>query len=129
MLATAPARDARRRARYRRRMSDFDLLFALPMAELLSGFARVLRLQARQRAAAKGALRVDEADDAPPPVRIGWLVPLLGAYVLLDQLSFFTAAFAFRDGLTANLFTLVAITTVVGGYYLIATLVFPDEPG
>ncbi|MBO9499967.1 MAG: hypothetical protein J7483_10975 [Novosphingobium sp.] len=117
-------------------MSDFDLLFALlslllglSIAELLAGFARVLRLQARQRAAAKGALRIDEADDAPPPVRIGWLVPLLGAYVLLDQLSFFTAAFAFRDGLSANLFTLTAITVVVGGYYLVATLVFPDDPG
>lgn len=121
-------------------MSDFDLLFALlslllglSIAELLSGFARVLRLQARQRAAAKGALRVDEADPeghgAPPPVRIGWLVPLLGAYVLLDQLSFFTAAFTFRDGLSVNLFTLMAITVVVGGYYLVATLVFPDEPG
>lgn len=117
-------------------MSDFDLLFAmlslllgLSIAELLSGFARVLRLQARQRAAAKGALRVDDADDAPPPVRVGWLVPLLGAYVLLDQLSFFTAAFAFRDGLTANLFTLLVLTVVVGGYYLVATLVFPDEPG
>jgi hypothetical protein len=117
-------------------MSDFDLLFALlslllglSIAELLTGFARVLRLQARQRAAAKGALRVDEADDAPPPVRVGWLVPLLGAYVLLDQLSFFTAAFAFREALTANLFTLVAITVVVGGYFLVATLVFPDDPG
>ena len=117
-------------------MSDFDLLFALlslllglSIAELLQGFARVLRLQARQRAAAKGALRIDDADDAPPPVRVGWLVPLLGAYVLIDQLSFFTAAFAFRDGLSANLFTLMAITVVVGGYYLVATLVFPDEPG
>jgi hypothetical protein len=117
-------------------MSDFDLLFALlslllglSIAELLQGFARVLRLQARQRAAAKGALRIDEADDAPPPVRVGWLVPLLGAYVLIDQLSFFTAAFALRDGLSANLFSLLAITTVVGGYYLVATLVFPDEPG
>jgi hypothetical protein len=117
-------------------MSDFDLLFALlslllglSIAELLAGFARVLRLQARQRAAAKGALRVDEAHDAPPPVRIGWLVPLLGAYILIDQLSFFTAAFAFRDALTVNLFTLMAITVVVGGYYLVATLVFPDAPG
>jgi len=117
-------------------MSDFDLLFALlslllglSIAELLQGFARVLRLQARQRAAAKGALRIDDADDAPPPVRVGWLVPLLGAYVLIDQLSFFTAAFALRDALTANLFTLMAITAVVGGYYLVATLVFPDAPG
>jgi len=117
-------------------MSDFDLLFALlslllglSMAELLAGFARVLRLKARQRAVAKGAVRVNDADDAPPPVRVGWLVPLLGAYVLIDQLSFFTAAFALRDGLTVNLFTLMAITAVVGGYYVVATLVFPDEPG
>ena len=117
-------------------MNDFDLLFALlslllglSIAELLSGFARVLRLKARQRAAAKGVLRVDETDDAPPPVRVGWLVPLLGGYILIDQLSFFTAAFAFRDALTVNLFTLMAITVVVGGYYVVATLVFPDEPG
>jgi hypothetical protein len=117
-------------------MSDFDLLFALlslllglSIAEVLKGFARVLRLQARQRAAAKGALRVREGADTPPPVRVGWLVPLLGAYVLLDQLSFFTAAFTFRDTLTANLATLLAILVVVGGYYLVAALVFPDDPG
>ncbi len=73
-------------------MSQFDLIFALlslllglSIAELLSGFARVLRLKARQRAVAKGVVRVNEADDAPPPVRVGWLVPLLGLYVLVDQ--------------------------------------------
>ena len=69
------------------------------------------------------------ADDAPPPVRVGWLVPLLGLYVLIDQLSFFTAAFAYRDALPFNLFTLMAITAVVGGYYVVASLVFPAEPG
>lgn len=117
-------------------MSQFDLIFALlslllglSIAELLSGFARVLRLKARQRAVAKGLVRVTEADDAPPPVRVGWLVPLLGLYVLIDQLSFFTAAFAYRDALPFNLFTLMAITAVVGGYYVVASLVFPAEPG
>ena len=117
-------------------MSQFDLIFALlslllglSIAELLSGFARVLRLKARQRAVAKGLVRVNEADDAPPPVRVGWLVPLLGLYVLIDQLSFFTAAFAYRDELPFNLFTLMAITAVVGGYYVVASLVFPAEPG
>src|SRR5690349_235655 len=117
-------------------MSQFDLIFALlslllglSIAELLSGFARVLRLKARQRAVAKGFVRVNEADDAPPPVRVGWLVPLLGLYDLIDQLSFFTAAFAYRDALPFNLFTLMAITAVVGGYYVVAALVFPQEPG
>ncbi|VWX51400.1 hypothetical protein [Novosphingobium sp. 9U] len=117
-------------------MTDFDLIFALlslllglSIAELLSGFARILRLQARQRAAAKGALRVNDADDAPPPVRVGLLVPLLGAFVLLDQLSFFTAAYAYRNAIPANMFWLLAITLVVGGYYVVATLIFPEEPG
>lgn len=117
-------------------MTDFDLIFALislllglSIAELLGGFARILRLKARQRAAAKGVLRVNDADDAPAPVRVGKLVPLLGAYVLLDQLSFFTAAFAYREAIPANLFWLLAITVIVGGYYVVCTLVFPAEPG
>lgn len=120
-------------------MSEFDVLFALlslllglSIAELLSGFARVLRLKARERAAKKGALSLEAERaaelGASAPVRVGWLVPLLGAYVLVDQLSFLTAAWAFRDTLPVTLFALLAITVVVGGYYLAATLIFPDEP-
>lgn len=118
-------------------MSAFDILFALlslllglSIAELLSGFSRVLRLKARQRAAAKGALRLeaDGMQTSSAAVRVGWLVPLLGAYILLDQLSFFTAAWSLRDTVPMHLLSLLSITAVVGGYYLVATLVFPEEP-
>ncbi len=58
-------------------MSGFDLVFAafglllgLAISEVLGGFSRALKLK-------RGA----------KPVRIGWLTPLLGLFVLLDLTS------------------------------------------
>ena len=68
-------------------MDDFEFLFALyglmlglSVAEVLSGLARSIeeRLQSR------------------PTLRIGWLCPLLAAFVLLDLLSFWGAAWMVR---------------------------------
>jgi hypothetical protein len=94
----------------------FSLLLGLAMAEILGGFARVLKMHARARAGL--------GKDA----RIGWLVPLLALFVLLSQLTFWNMAFAMRDGLPLNYVTLVGLTVVVGGYYLLSSLVWPDVP-
>lgn len=99
-------------------MSPFELVFAvyglllgLAVAEVLGGFSRTLKLKRGTR-----------------PIRIGWLTPLLGILVVLDLTSFWLLAWESRDQIAANYLTLVAVLTIVGIYYLAATLIFPDEP-
>lgn len=87
----------------------FGLLLGLALSEVLAGFSRALK-------AARG----------PRPVRIGWLVPLLGLVVMLDLSTFWLLAWNMRDQVDANYPTLVGVLVVVGGYYLAATLIFPD---
>lgn len=93
----------------------FSLLLGLAMAEVLGGFAKVLKLHARARAG-------HERD-----VRVGWLVPLLAVFILLAQLSCWTIMFRVRDQLPFNYVALVVMTLVVGGHYLLASLVWPEE--
>lgn len=99
-------------------MSGFDLVFAafglllgLAISEVLGGFSRALKLKRGAR-----------------PVRIGWLTPLLGLFVLLDLTSFWLSAFEMREQMDANYLTLAGVLALVGVYYLAATLIFPDEP-
>lgn len=94
----------------------FSLLLGLAMAEILGGFAQVMKIHARHRA----GLGKD--------VRVGWLVPLMGLFVLLSQLTFWTTAFAMREQLPFNYAVLVGVTAIVGGYYLLSSLVWPDDP-
>lgn len=90
----------------------------LAMAEVLGGFARVLKLRARRRAGIDGI-------DA---VRIGWLTPLLGLFVIVDQSTFFLHIFTVRDTMPFNAATVLGILVTIGWYYLIAAMTFPDEP-
>ena len=99
-------------------MSAFDLVFALfglllglALCEVLAGFARVLKLKRGAR-----------------PVRIGWLTPLLGLFVMQDLTSFWGIAFMARDRMDASNLTLVTVLAITGGYYLVASLIFPDDP-
>ena len=96
-------------------MSAFDLVFTmfglvlgLAVTEVLAGFGRVLKMRTR--------------------ARVGWLTPLLGTLLLIDLSRFWTSAFAQRENVHANLLTLLVVLAFVGSYYLIATLVFPDDP-
>jgi hypothetical protein len=100
-------------------MSAFELVFALfglllglAIAEVLGGFSRAVKLRRSQRR----------------QVRIGWLTPLLGLFVILDLTSFWVLAFGARDQLQANYLTLVAVLAIVGVYYIAASLIFPDDP-
>ena len=99
-------------------MSPFELVFALfglllglAIAEVLGGFARAVKLRRSTR-----------------PVRVGWLTPLLGLFVILDLTSFWVVAYGARDQLSANYLTLIAVSAIVGTYYLAASLIFPDDP-
>ncbi|WP_085810454.1 hypothetical protein [Sphingomonas sp. TZW2008] len=99
-------------------MTGFDLVFAvyglllgLAIAEVLGGLSRALKLKRGAR-----------------PVRVGWLTPLLGVLAMLDLSNFWMLAWDARDQIQANYVTLLAVLTMVGIYYLAATLIFPDEP-
>lgn len=96
--------------------SFFGLLLGLSLTEILAGLARAIQ----------AALRPGSA------VRIGWLTPLLGTFVLLDLISFWQAAWVTRDVLAVSGHALMAIMLFTGAYYLAASLVFPrdsDEAG
>jgi len=104
-------------------MSDFELMFqlfalllGLAMAELLAGLARSWRIRA-------GAARAGGSQ-----IRIGWLVPLFGLLVLFDVTRFWVTMYAIRHHLTFDYASLLAMLVIVGGYFAIATFVFPDEP-
>lgn len=100
-------------------MSEFEFIFALfglllglSMAELLGGLARAIEARLRPGST----------------VRVGWLTPLLGAFVMLDLLSFWQAAWVVRDVVAVSGGSLMAITLFASAYYLAAHLVFPRDP-
>lgn len=95
----------------------FALLLGFSVAELLAGLARSWRIRV-------GATRTGEAE-----IRIGRLVPLLASLVLIDQTHFWLTAFELRNFFSFDYATLLGILVIVGGYYMISTFVFPDDPG
>jgi hypothetical protein len=104
-------------------MSDFELMFqlfalllGLAMAELLSGLARCWRIRA-------GAITAGQA-----MIRLGKLTPLFGLLVLFDLARFWVTMYALREHLTFDYASLVAMMVIIGGYFVISTFVFPDEP-
>jgi hypothetical protein len=93
----------------------FALLLGLSIAELLTGLGHSLRIST-------GATKTRAE------VRIGWLVPLLGLLLLCDQTHFWVSAYGIRSELHFNYWTLLVILVIIGGYYLLSTFVFPDDP-
>jgi hypothetical protein len=99
-------------------MDDFEFMFALyglmlglSIAEVLSGLARSLEDRLHTRSS----------------LRIGWLIPLLAAFVLLDLLSFWAAAWTVRPLVRVSGESLMLVTAFAGAYYLAARLVFPRD--
>ena len=96
----------------------FVLLMGLAMAQVLQGFASVLKLRARRRAGIEHGAQV----------RIGWLVPMLGLTVILDQSTFFLHMYGIREVMPLNVGTMIGVLLAIGWYYLVSSLTFPDEP-
>jgi hypothetical protein len=84
------------------------LVLGLSLVSVLSGLARTV--------------------DARSVRPVGWLTPLLGAWVMLDVAAFWGIAWELRELLT-NLWPSLLVGVVMSGiYYLAAALVFPDDP-
>lgn len=103
-------------------MSDFEFVFALyslllglSMVELLGGLGRAI--EARFAAEAERERFV-----------IGWLTPLLAVFVMLDLLSFWSAAWVARDDIAVSNTALMAVAAFASLYFLAARLVFPSHP-
>lgn len=88
--------------------SLFGLLLGFSLVEVLSGLVRTLKLRGR--------------------VRVGWLTPLLGLFVLVDLTSFWSIAWQTRETIPANFATMLLGLAVTGLYYFSASMVFPDKP-
>lgn len=86
----------------------FGLVLGLAVTEVLAGFSRVIKMRRK--------------------AHIGWLTPLLGLYVLIVLTSFWNSAYSSRENFHANLATLLGVLLLVGTLYLIASLVFPEDP-
>lgn len=94
----------------------FALLLGFSVAELLTGLAR------------SGRIRVGATLTCEAGIRIGWLVPLLALLVLVDQTHFWLTAYELKGFFVFDYATLLAILVIIGGYYVISTFVFPDDP-
>jgi hypothetical protein len=89
--------------------SLFAIILGLSLVEVLTGFSRALK---RRRV-----------------VHLGWLVPLLAIFVMLDLASFWDWAWGARSYLTPSYGVLFIGLVVSGLYYLAASIVFPGEFG
>lgn len=87
--------------------SLFGLLLGLSLAEVLGGAARALK--ARRR------------------VRVGWLTPLLGLFVMLNLVSFWMAAWNAQAMIPAAIPALLTGLAITGLYFMAASLVFPED--
>jgi hypothetical protein len=86
----------------------FGLLLGLCLAEVFSGLGNAIRARAR--------------------VSIGFLTPLLAAFVMIDLGSFWTIAWSYRSTISVTDLTVLAMLAFTGAYYLAAVLVFPELP-
>ncbi|MDF7776933.1 hypothetical protein P1X14_16875 [Sphingomonas sp. AOB5] len=88
--------------------SLFGLLLGFSLVEVLSGLVKTVKLRGT--------------------VRIGWLVPLLGLFVMVDLTSFWSMAWQLREKIPANYAVLLLGLSITGLYYFAASMVFPDKP-
>ena len=86
--------------------SLYSLLFGLAIAQVFAGFGNTL--QERHK------------------LKVGWLTPLLGLFVILDLTSFWEIGWQLRNFFQRPYFLVLIVCVLLAGiYYLAARLVFP----
>jgi hypothetical protein len=105
-------------------MSPFDFVFTLfglllgfTLVQLLSGFVRAIK-----------ATINDVPGEGAEPIRLGWLTPLLGLFVLLDVTSYWSNIWNVRALIPMGLDVLFGVLLLTSTYYFASSLVFPDQP-
>ena len=94
----------------------FGLLLGFILIEVLSGLVRTV--QARH----------PTGPGTNVEIHLGWLTPLLGAFVLLDITGWWGNVWSVRHTLPLGYDTLFGGVILCGVYYFAASMVFPDEP-
>ena len=96
-------------------MTDFEFVFSLfglllgfSLVEVLSGLVKTVKLRGT--------------------VRIGWQTPLLGLFVMVDLISFWSVAWSVREVMPASFSVLLFGLLICGVYYFSASMVFPERP-
>jgi hypothetical protein len=87
--------------------SLYSLLFGLALAQVFAGFGNAL--QERHK------------------IRVGWLTPLLGLFVIFDITSFWAVGWDMKDMFRADFLYLLSGVLLAGVYYLAAGLIFPKN--
>ncbi|WP_066801532.1 hypothetical protein [Sphingomonas soli] len=85
--------------------SLFGLLLGLSLAEVMSGFGRVMR--------------------GRTAIRLGWLTPMVGVLLMVDLVTFWSNAWDMREAIPPSFAALLFGTVIASIYYLAASLVFP----
>lgn len=93
----------------------YALILGLSMIELLTGLGRAMEYKFAR-----------EAEDKA--FTIGWLTPLMAAFVMLDLISFWMFAWVVRDFIEVSPATVTAVIAFASSYYIAARLVFPTDP-
>jgi len=89
-------------------LSLYSLLFGLALAQVFAGFGNTL--QERHK------------------IKVGWLTPLLGLFVILDLISFWEIAWQLKDMFERPALLVLNVGVFLAGiYYLAARLVFPRD--
>ena len=94
----------------------FGLLLGFILVEVMSGLVRTLRA------------RYPTGPGVASNIRIGWLTPLLGAFVLLDVTSWWGNVWSVHETLPLGYDTIFGGVILTGVYYFAASMVFPGEP-
>jgi hypothetical protein len=88
--------------------SLYSQLFGLALAQVFAGFGNTL--QERHK------------------IKVGWLTPLLGLFVILDLISFWEIAWQLKDMFERPALLVLNVGVFLAGiYYLAARLVFPRD--
>lgn len=95
--------------------SLFGLLFGFVLVEVLGGFVRTVK--ARKLTPHTKEHRI----------KLGWLTPILGLFVLLDISSYWANLWDIRTRVPVGFDTIFGLLFITGVYYFAASLVFPDE--
>jgi len=93
----------------------YSIVLGLSLVELLTGLGRTLEFKLARN-----------ADDKV--FAIGWLTPMLAAFVILDLLSFWMFAWRVRDLVTVSTGTVLGVLVFASAYFLASRLVFPSSP-
>lgn len=96
--------------------SLFGLLLGFILVEVLRGFVRTLHA------------RKPMSPGATQSIRIGWLTPMLGAFVMMDVAGWWNNAWVVRDTLPLGYDTFLGGLILCSFYYYAASMIFPDEP-